>query len=78
MGLRFIGVVKTATRNYPMAHLKNKEFSKRGQWCSTVRKDSDGKPDLMAVVWVDRERRYFVANTSSTLEGAPYSRTRWR
>jgi hypothetical protein len=29
-------------------------------------------------MWLDRDRRYFIATASSTLEGSPYSRTRWR
>jgi hypothetical protein len=32
----------------------------------------------MAVVWVDRERRYFICTASSVVEGAKYSGTRWR
>ena len=64
IGLRFIGIVKTATRIYPMSYLPKKEISSRGQWHSMVRKNADEVPDLMAVVWVDRERRYFIANTS--------------
>mmetsp|Transcript_4815 Transcript_4815/g.5610 ORF Transcript_4815/g.5610 Transcript_4815/m.5610 type:complete len:265 (-) Transcript_4815:1764-2558(-) len=32
----------------------------------------------LAFVWIDRERRYFIASTSSLIDGQPYSRTRWR
>jgi hypothetical protein len=32
----------------------------------------------MAVVWVNRERRYFISTASSVVEGAKYCRTRWR
>jgi len=39
---------------------------------------ADGVMDLMAVLWVDRERSYFIASTSTTLSGAPYDRLRWR
>lgn len=33
---------------------------------------------MMAFVWMDRERRYFLATGSSLEEGAPYVRQRWR
>ena len=36
MGLGFIGVVKQASRQYPMGHLKSKYFNSRGYfmvWC---------------------------------------------
>jgi len=39
---------------------------------------ADGAMDLTAVLWVDRERRYFIASTSTTLPGTPYDRLRWR
>ena len=32
----------------------------------------------MALVWVDRDRRYFISTASSLKEGKPYSRQRWR
>jgi hypothetical protein len=38
----------------------------------------DGKIAAMAVVWVDRERKYFISTPSSVLGGAMCSRTRWR
>ena len=33
---------------------------------------------MMAVVWCDRERRYFIATTGSMEAGMPYVRLRWR
>ena len=33
---------------------------------------------LMALMWVDRERRYFVSSTSTSLPGSAYDRVRWR
>jgi hypothetical protein len=33
---------------------------------------------MMAFVWMDRERRYFIANTSSLEAGTQYAKTRWR
>lgn len=33
---------------------------------------------MLAYVWVDRERRYFIYFTSSLKEGQPYSWIHWR
>jgi hypothetical protein len=38
----------------------------------------DGKLAAMALVWIDRELRYFISTASSVFEGAKYYRTRWR
>jgi Transposase IS4 len=76
-GVRFIGVVKTATSSYPMKLLQSKVLLTRGEWKSYVHR-RDGKVAAMAVVWVEREPRYFISTASSVVEGAKYSRTRWR
>jgi len=78
MGLRFIGVVQTATRVYPTGTLSKLPLEDRGEHAAYVHKTVDGVMDLMAVLWVDRQRRYFISSTSSTLPGAPYERVRWR
>ena len=78
IGLKFIGVVKTASTKFPIRYLSGLEIDGRGKWNTLVRKDDTGNQDMMAVVWVDRNRRYFVANTSSTLDGKLYTRTRWK
>ncbi|KAG7341012.1 transposase IS4 [Nitzschia inconspicua] len=78
MGLRFIGVVKTASSHYPMTWLSSVELSNRGDHKGLVHLDNDGNPDMMAFVWVDRERRYFISNCSSLVEGDPHVRNRWR
>jgi len=77
MGLRFIGVIKMATRGFPMSSRSAIPLQARGQHVSYTHSTADGVPDLMAVVWVDRERRYFIASRSSTLAGTPCSRLRW-
>jgi hypothetical protein len=33
---------------------------------------------MLVFVWMDRERRYFIASCSSLLPGVPYDRKRWR
>jgi Transposase IS4 len=76
--MRFIGVVKTATRKFPMAYLSGIELQARGDRKGLLAKDEDGKPFLLSFVWLDRERRYFIASGQSLSEGLPYFRERWR
>jgi predicted RNA-binding Zn-ribbon protein involved in translation (DUF1610 family) len=77
LGFGFIGVVKTATRGYPKAYLESLELRERGDYEGVVTLEN-GLPTMMAFVWMDRERRYFIANTSSLEIGTPYTRSRWR
>jgi Transposase IS4 len=78
MRMRFIGVVKTATKKFPMSYLSNIELHERGDRRGVVSRDPDGTPRLMAFVWMDRDRRYFIASGSSLAEGTPFIRQRWR
>lgn len=78
MRLRFIGVVKTATRRFPMQYLSTRVFHNRGERHGIVGKDADNNINMMAFVWLDRERRYFVCSAGSLAEGEPYIRHRWR
>jgi Transposase IS4 len=78
VGLKFIGCVKTATREFPMAHLQAQELGEKGTRFGMVSYNDDNIPSLLALVWNDRERRYFVASTSSFQEGQPQVRHRWR
>lgn len=76
--MRFIGVVKTATRKFPMPYLSGIELQARGDWKGLIAKDEDGKPYLLSFVWLDRERRYFITSGSSLAEGLPYFCEQWR
>ena len=76
--LNFIGVVKTATKGYPIDYLKRIELQEKGDRAGLISKDKDGNPELMAFVLRDRDRRYFISNCSSLAEGNPVSRQRWR
>jgi Transposase IS4 len=78
IGLKFIGVIKTATKKYPMDWLGRYEFGGRGQQKGLIARGDDGLPKMLAFVWVDRDRRYFIATTSSLRQGTPYTRYRWR
>ena len=60
-GLRFIGVIKTATRKFLMAYLSNIEFQNWGDMSSFSTRPVDRtKPVLGAFVWMDRNRQYFI------------------
>jgi hypothetical protein len=73
-GMRFIGVVKSATRQYPMPFLSQVELNNRGDRKGMVTRggETNSEPKMMAFVWMDRQRR------SSLAEGSPYKRQRWR
>jgi len=78
MGLRVVGVVKNSTTRYPMAALSMLEVPFRGSSASLYHRDAAGQIDLMAAMWVDRDRRYFISTTSTCLDGTPIERLRWR
>jgi hypothetical protein len=54
IGLKFIGVIKTATRKFPMDWLGRFEFGGRGQQKGLIARGDDGLPKMLAFVWVDR------------------------
>ncbi len=62
-GLRFIGVIKTATKQYPYKVLHNKVLCERGDMYGLIRKKTNNEEcDLLAFVWVvDQGCRYFIA-----------------
>ena len=61
-----------------MAYLLSIELDEgRGQPVGVFIK-SNGSPTMMAYVWMDRERRYFITTASSLQNGKDYSRIRWR
>ena len=78
MGLCFIGVVKTATKKFPMSYLSNLELVQHGDYKGLVARGTDGQPTMLLFVWMDWDRRYFIASASSLDSGVPYSRNRWR
>jgi len=78
LGLRFIGVVKNSTTRYPMTALSTKEIPARGCSSALYHRDGAGQIDLMATMWVDRKRRYFISTASTCLDGMPIQRLRLR
>lgn len=77
-GMGFIGVVKNAVTEFPMQFLASKELTTRGDYISMVSTNEYSGKSLMAVLWMDRERRYFVSSCHTTNEGTPICRERWR
>ena len=79
IGIRFIGVVKTATKTNFQWHIQSSiELDEgRGQQVGVVLK-SNGAPTMMAYVCMDRDRRYFISTASSLQDGKYYSRIHWR
>jgi hypothetical protein len=78
IGLRFIGVVKTATKRFPWNYLNNVEMEKRGNRLGLISRDGHGVPRFLAFLFVDRERRYFIATAGSLANGTAINRMRWR
>ena len=79
MGLRFIGTVKTATRGFPMHYLQRVVLpGGKGDCKALLCTDEDSGTSLLAYVWADRDRRYFIATCSSVAPGRQIRRKRWR
>ena len=76
LGMRFIGVVKTATRSFPQQYLSFLPMNGRGVWKGV--KTTISNTDLYAFIWVDRDRRCFITNTSSLTHGRTIERRRMR
>ena len=73
-GLRFICVVKKENRALCMENFSETELEHKGLWKGYFALDNEKKFDKFASVWVDRDRRYFISNTSSLKPGMPYVR----
>jgi hypothetical protein len=68
MGLHFIGNVKQCSRRFPMEVLGNATLPKRG--CRSVLasiNDNTGETELVAIAWVDRNHRFFIATMTCGL-----------
>lgn len=76
--LGFIGVVKTATKRFPMKHLSQIEMFQRGERHGLVTRNEAGRATMFAFAWMDRYCRYFISTSLSLKEGLPYVQDRWR
>jgi hypothetical protein len=78
LGLKYVGVAKTATRRFQMAYLGQQTLQNRGDRLAFAHYDENGDIDMMDMLWLDRDRSYFICTTSNTAEGEPYQRISWR
>jgi Transposase IS4 len=72
--LYYIGVVKTATNEFPMKFLNQVILRKKGDQYGLVSKDHCGHPELLSFVWRDQDRCYFICSGGSMAEGTPHVR----
>lgn len=77
-GLRFIGAIKNATREYPMRYLSQYTLPNRKDFVSMVSKENVINTDIMAILWVDRERGHFVSTCATVNACKLIVRERWR
>jgi hypothetical protein len=78
IGCRFIGVVKTATKQFPMNFLGSLPLpGGKGSRKGLLSTDASSGCQMMSFVWVDRDRRYFILSASSLCEGKTVARNRW-
>ena len=57
IGLSFIGVFKTATKQFPMMNMSEIELDNRGDRRGLIMHGDDSKPSLLAFCWMYRDRR---------------------
>ena len=79
VGLWFIGVIKTATKHFPWKYLNEVQLNGKGSQVALWHEaEETGKPNLLAFVWCDRDRRYFISSCSNMRSAPPILRTRLR
>lgn len=77
-GFVFIGVIKTATKEYPMAYFNQAELQGKGDYKYLVSVDEEtGEVEMIALLWADRNRRHFIGNAEGIELAEPIFRTRW-
>jgi Transposase IS4 len=79
IGLRFIGTVKTAHKGFPLQYLSRLELGNgKGDFRAVTHEDDESGTTLMAITWIDRDRKFFVSTCSSAAPGKEIRRYRWR
>ena len=73
----FIGVVKTAVKEYPINYLSCLHVTERGGHNCVISQDQEGKEDMLAALWVDRERRFLIGNAKGVKSAEPICREHW-
>jgi Transposase IS4 len=79
-GWRFIGVAKTAHRQYPREFLFSVVLPERGNCAGLTARycDDEVDMDLLAFVYCDKNRHYFISSCSNISAGLPIQRNRVR
>lgn len=78
-GLFFIGNVKQCHKKFPMQFLANTILAKRGSRSVLASiSEETGETELVAISWMDRNRRFFIATTYGSGEGDKIERRRLR
>ena len=73
--LRLFGVIKTSTRQFPMAYLSNIDFHNRVDISLLLNRPLDRTNTVFGdFIWVDQNRRYFIFTMGSMDKGLPYTR----
>eukprot|EP00171_Calliarthron_tuberculosum_P003912 IDg3912t1 len=72
------GVVKTASKQFPIAALNYIEMYNRSERNRLMRLEKTWKPEIKSFVWFDTNRRFFITTADGLREGKPYSRRRMR
>ena len=76
VGLGFIGVVKTAAKEFPKEFLNNIQLGGKGDFYGmTTTKEG---VELMAFTWCDRERCSFITTAGSLAKSHQQERFRYR
>jgi Transposase IS4 len=57
LGLKYVRLMKTAIRQFPKAYLGQQTLQNRGDRLSIAHYKHNGGIDLIAMLWLDRERR---------------------
>lgn len=78
-GWTFLGNVKTATKEFPMEYLGKQILAARGARVVLASiNEETGETELVAVTWLDRNRRCFIATVCGYGEGEEIMRKRYR
>lgn len=81
VGLRFTGVLKTATKGFPQSYLASQRMNGRGAsktLLSDVVSNNGEEYRVMATVWVNRKRHYFISSARSSVNASLQERIIWR
>lgn len=69
--------MKTSAKKYPRKHLSDMQMAEKEEHV-TMASEPVAEPHLMVIMWVDRNRRYFISSGGTKSAGALIYRQRWR